>query len=69
MLNLTNLTERMIELLEKDPRQPTHRLAMKLNVSKTFLLGYILALENQGCVKSKGMGLARIYFKKHGGEN
>jgi predicted transcriptional regulator len=62
MPNLTNLTEKMIKLLKKDPRQHTQRLAMKLNVSKTFLSGYFLALKKQEYVRSKKIGPAKVYF-------
>jgi DNA-binding IscR family transcriptional regulator len=39
--------------LENDPRQAVKDLAKKLSVNRTFLAGYLEALENQGYVKSK----------------
>ena len=47
------LTAKIIKLLENDPRQAVKDLAKKLSVNRTFLVGYLEALENQGYVKSK----------------
>jgi len=57
-----NLTPRIIKLLEKDPGQPVKELAEKLEVNRTFLSGYLKALENQGYIKSKKIGPAKVYF-------
>jgi len=57
-----DLTAKIIKLLENDPRQAVKDLAKKLGISRTFLAGYLKALENQGCVKSKRIGPARAYF-------
>jgi predicted transcriptional regulator len=57
-----DLTPRIIELLEKDPGQPVKELAKKLNVNRTFLAGYLKALESQGYIKSKAIGPAKVYF-------
>ncbi|MGB9896066.1 MAG: winged helix-turn-helix domain-containing protein [Thermoproteota archaeon] len=57
------LTERIVKLLKDDPGQPVKDLAKKLNVNRTFLAGYLRALENQGYVKSKKIGPAKVYFK------
>jgi DNA-binding transcriptional regulator YhcF (GntR family) len=35
------------------------QLAQQLNVNRTFLAGYLKALENQGYVKSKKIGLVK----------
>ena len=59
-----NLTIKIIELLKKDPGQPVKELAKKLNINRTFLAGYLKALENQGHVKSKNIGPAKVYFNK-----
>lgn len=57
------LTSRLIGLLEKDPGQTVKELAKQLDVNRTFLAGYLKALENQGSVKSKKIGPAKVYFK------
>lgn len=62
--SLDNLTLRLSELLEKDPGQTIKQLAEKLEVNRTFLAGYLKALENQGYVKSKKIGPAKVYFKE-----
>jgi predicted transcriptional regulator len=59
-----NLTSRILELLEKDPGQQIQQLARELKVNRTFLAGYLLALENEGKVKSKKIGPAKVYFSK-----
>lgn len=59
----SDLTDRVIKLLEKDPGQPIQVLARELKVNRTFLAGYLKALENQGYVKSKRIGPAKVYFK------
>jgi predicted transcriptional regulator len=58
------LTAKIIKLLENDPGQPVKDLAKKLGVNRTFLAGYLNALENQGYVKSKRIGPAKVYFKR-----
>jgi len=57
------LTAKIVELLENDAGQPVKDLGKKLEVNRTFLAGYLKALENQGYVKSKRIGLAKMYFK------
>jgi Mn-dependent DtxR family transcriptional regulator len=58
-----DLTARIIKLLENDPRQAVKDLAKQLGVNRTFLAGYLRALENQGYVKSERIGPAKIYPK------
>lgn len=59
----SNLTDRILKLLEKDPGQAVQKLANELKINRTFLAGYLKALENQGYVKSKKIGPAKVYFK------
>jgi predicted transcriptional regulator len=61
------LTLKLIELLEKDPGQTVKQLAQQLGVNRTFLAGYLKALEGQGYVKSKRIGPAKVYFKENVG--
>ena len=60
--NYKGLTAKIIKLLEEDPGQPVKGLARKLGVNRTYLAGYLKALEDQGYVKSKRIGPARVYF-------
>ncbi|MEM3465713.1 MAG: winged helix-turn-helix domain-containing protein, partial [Candidatus Jordarchaeales archaeon] len=57
------LTSKLIELLEKDPGQTVKQLAEQLSMNRTFLAGYLKALENQGYVRSKKIGPAKVYFE------
>ena len=59
------LTAKIIKLLENDPGQPVKDLSRKLGVNRIFLSGYLEALENQGYVKSKKIGPAKVYFKEN----
>lgn len=59
-----DLTVQIIKLLKKDLGQPVKELAKKLNINRTFLAGYLKALENQGYIKSKNIGPAKVYFNK-----
>jgi len=60
-----DLTVKIIKLLENDPGQTVKDLAKKLSVNRTFLAGYLEALENQGYVRSKRIGPAKVYFSKN----
>ena len=51
---------RIIKLLEDDPGQLVKDLARKIRVNRPYLAGYLEALEDQGHVKSKRIGLARV---------
>jgi predicted transcriptional regulator len=63
---LVDLTDRILRLLEKNQGQAVQELAKELKVNRTFLAGYLKALENQGYVKSKKIGPAKVYFKVRG---
>jgi predicted transcriptional regulator len=69
MVEDKELTSNIIKLLENDPGQPVKELSKKLNVNRTFLAGYLKALEHQGYVKSKKIGPAKVYFSNKGVEN
>jgi len=56
---------RLIELLEKNPGQTVKQLAEQLSVNRTFMAGYLKALENQRYVRSKKIGPAKVYFNKN----
>jgi len=60
----SDLTPRILRLLDEDPGQPVKELAEKLEVNRTFLAGYLKALENQGKLMSKRIGPARAYFNR-----
>jgi predicted transcriptional regulator len=60
--NYNKLTRELIELLEKDPGQTVKQLAEQLNINRTFLAGYLKALENEGRIRFKKIGPAKVYF-------
>ena len=59
-----NITEKVLSMLEKDPGKNVKDMAQRLKVNRTFLAGYLEALENEGCLKSKKIGPAKVYFKE-----
>jgi len=60
--NQDNIYAKIIELLDNDPGQTVKELAKQLRVNRTFLSGYLKAMEAQGSVRSKEIGPARVYF-------
>ena len=44
--NYKELTAKILKLLEEDPGQPVKDLARKLGVNRTYLAGYLKALED-----------------------
>jgi predicted transcriptional regulator len=57
-----DLTDRILRLLERDPGQQIQQLAKELKVNRTFLSGYLKALENEEKIKLKRIGPAKVYF-------
>ena len=62
--NQSKMASRISELLERDPGQTIKELAEKLDMNRSYLAGYLKALEEQNCVRSKRVGPARLYFNK-----
>lgn len=60
--NYQDIAAEVIELLEENPAQTIKQMAEQLKVNRTFLAGYLKAMEAQGSVKSKEIGPARVYF-------
>ena len=58
------LADKIVELLEGDPGQSVKEMANQLEVNRTFLSGYLKALEDQGYIKSKKIGPAKVYFNE-----
>jgi len=58
--NYDSLTPRLMQLLEQDFGQTVKQLTEQLDVNRTFLAGYLKALENQGYVKSKNIALPKF---------
>jgi len=57
-----SLADKIIGLLEEDPGQSVKEMANQLEVNRTFLSGYLKALEDQGYIKSKKIGPAKVFF-------
>jgi predicted ArsR family transcriptional regulator len=51
-----------IKLLENDLGQQIQELAEGVKINRTFLAGYLKALEKQGYVRSKKIRPAKVYF-------
>jgi len=57
-----NLTTEIVELLKAQPGQSVKEIAKQMDVNRTFLSGYLRALEDEGYVRSRNIGPARVYF-------
>ena len=64
-----NLKVKILKLLDENPGQSVKELARQLKVNRSFVAGYLQALEDQGYVRSKRIGPAKVYFikKREGG--
>jgi predicted transcriptional regulator len=62
--DVDRLNRKIKASLHKDPGQTVKQLAIQLKVNRTFLAGYLKALEDQGYVRSKAIGPARVYFNE-----
>jgi len=59
-----SLADKIIQLLEKEPGQSVKEMANHLGVNRTFLAGYLKALEDKGYIKLRKIGPAKVYFNK-----
>ena len=59
-----DLAAKLSRLLDDNSEQTIKDLAKKLKVNRSFLAGYLKALEDQGLVRSKKIGPAKVYFNK-----
>mgnify|MGYP001626249689 CR=1 FL=1 len=57
-----DLAGKIIILLKNNPGQTIKEIAVQLNVNRTFLSGYLKALEDKGFIRSKEIGSAKVYF-------
>jgi predicted transcriptional regulator len=60
------LDQRIRRMLEETPGQSIIELAGKLRVNRTYLAGYLEALQEQGRIRSKRIGPAKVYFTTEG---
>jgi len=65
MPNPINLTERIIELLEKNFEQTVRKLAKELKINRTYFADHLEVLENHDRVM-KRTEPTKIYLKKEG---
>jgi predicted transcriptional regulator len=59
-----DLTAKIIRLLENDSGQAVKDIVKRLDVNKTFFAYYLNTIENQSYIKSKRIGLAKVYFRR-----
>ena len=63
-----NLAMKIVELLKAQPGQAVKEIAKQMDVNRTFLSGYLSALEDQGYVRSRKIGPAKVYFNNENSE-
>jgi predicted transcriptional regulator len=56
------LTEKIVKSLMGNNGRTIKEIAEELEVNRTFLSGYLEALESQGIVRSRKIGPAKVYF-------
>jgi predicted transcriptional regulator len=57
-----NLAVKIVKLLKEQQGQSVKEIAKQMDVNRTFLSGYLSALEDQGYVRSRKIGPAKVYF-------
>jgi predicted ArsR family transcriptional regulator len=62
------LTTKIVELLKRQHGQSVKEIAKQMDVNRTFLSGYLSALEEHGYVKSRKIGPAKVYFNEENSE-
>jgi predicted transcriptional regulator len=59
-----DLYKKVIGLLEETPGQAIKEISVKLKMNRTFLAGYLQALEDMGYIVSRKVGPAKIFTLK-----
>ena len=60
----SNLKAKILKLLDENPAQSVKELAKQLKVNRSFIAGYLQALEDEGYVRFKRIGPAKVYFNR-----
>jgi predicted transcriptional regulator len=63
-MSMNVLSKRIRVLLGEVPGQSVKELAGKLGVNRTFLAGYLQAMQDDGLVSSRKVGPARVYYNR-----
>lgn len=63
MVIIKNIYDKVLRLLETTPGQAIKEMSIQLKLNRTFLAGYLKALEDMKYLTSRKVGPARIYFK------
>jgi len=58
------LTPKIIDSLKVNRFQSVEDLSKALDINRTWLAGYLAALETQGMIGCRKVGRAKIYFRK-----
>lgn len=60
----SGLTNKIVDSLQVNQAQSVKELSDNLKINRTWLAGYLAALENEGIIQSKRIGPAIVYLKK-----
>lgn len=60
--NREELRVKITNLLDRTPGRAVKEPATELGANRTYLAGYLQALEDMGYVKSRNIGPARVYL-------
>jgi len=64
MQTTKDFIKEVLVILRKDPGQSIKKMATRLGLNRTYVAGYLDALESLGYVESKRIGPAKVYFNK-----
>jgi len=64
MQRAKRVATKVFSILRQQPGQSIREIASRLHLNRSYVAGYLDALENLGCIESKRIGPAKAYFMK-----
>ena len=64
MQNIKHLSKRVLAILRRKPGQTIKGIAARLGFNRSYMAGYLDALESVGYIESTRIGPAKVYFNK-----
>jgi predicted transcriptional regulator len=62
--DFSGLTQKILNSLKGNRFKSVEEMSNELQIHRTWLAGYLAALETQGIIESKKIGRMRVYFQK-----
>jgi len=67
MQRVRGIATEVFDILRQEPGQSIREVASRLHLNRSYVAGYLDALESLGYIKSKRIGPAKAYFMKKRG--